>query len=388
MVKILYHHRTLLDGAEGIHIREMIRAFEAIGYHVTPLSPAASARSGGEVATIPALARRVLAGRLFELAAAGYSISESRRGRRLMRDLRPDFLYKRHALNDVGMLSAARSAGVPSVLEVNVLYSSESLGQFEPLRFRRLGRAAERKALELADIVVTVSTPLKTLVLDIAPRARMVMVLPNGVDPVRFNPGIDAIALRAGYGFPDAAVVVGWCGMMRAWHGLDLLLDAVARTPYFLLFVGDGPERSNVEQRARAMGLGDRVRFAGRIAQTAVPEQLAAIDIGVVADDLTRYASPMKLLEYMAMGKPVVAPDLPNIRDVMADRSEGLLFEPGNAASLAAALQALADPEARRRLGACGRTRVENDRNWLANARRVLAAVDGLTRQTRTEPRF
>jgi glycosyltransferase involved in cell wall biosynthesis len=364
-----------MDGAEGIHIREMIHAFEALGHQVVTLSPG-TAHGHREAGRAGGMVRWMLPGAVFELATAAYNIAEWRSGRRMLRRLRPAFVYKRHALNDVGVLQAARDAGVPSVLEVNALYSSASLGQFEPLRFQRLARAAERKAIELADVVVTVSSPLGALVREIAPRVRSVLVMPNGVDAARFDPAISGSPIRTDFDLPESAVVVGWCGIMRSWHGLELLLSAIAQTSCLLFFIGDGPERPRIEQMVRELGLVDRVRFAGRVPESEVPRYLAAVDVGVVADDLTRYASPMKLLEYMAMGKAVVAPDLPNIRDVLSDGVEGLLFEPGSASSLAARLTNLEDPIFRASLGRGGRRSAETDRNWFSNARRVLRALN------------
>jgi glycosyltransferase involved in cell wall biosynthesis len=69
----------------------------------------------------------------------------------------------------------------------------------------------------------------------------------------------------------------------------------------------------------------------------------------------------------------------------MTAQAEGLLFEAGSADSLAAALRALADPAVRSRFGACGRARVENDRNWLANARRIVAVVRELGAVSQTQ---
>jgi glycosyltransferase involved in cell wall biosynthesis len=372
-MRIVYHHRTLLDGAEGTHITEMIRAFESLGHSVTVASPGgAGARSAGG-GQLPAVLRRAMPGSLFELATAAHSVSERQLARRLLSKIKPGLVYKRHALNDVGMLRAARDLGIPTVLEVNVLYSSSAHEAFEPLRFRRLARRTERIALELATVVATVSTPLKVLALEIAPDARVVVV-PNGVDPVRFSPRSSS-PMRAQHGLPDDSVVVGWCGIMRPWHGLDLLLEAVSQTGMYLMLIGDGPERSRIECYARQLGISSRLRCTGRVPQASMPEHLAAIDIGVVADDRLRYASPMKLVEYMAMGKPVVAPDLPNIRDLVTDGHEGMLFDPGHAQSLAERLLRLQDERLRAQLGERGRASVETERNWIRNAERVLATM-------------
>jgi glycosyltransferase involved in cell wall biosynthesis len=374
-MRILYHHRTLLDGAEGIHIEEMVRAFESLGHSVTMSSPGSR---HGRPGALPALIRRTLPQWLFECAAAAHNLVERRQARHLLHALGPALLYKRHALNDVAVLDAAREQGTPSVLEVNALYSSDALQPFEPLRLRWLARRLEARALSLATLVVAVSTPLGRMISDLAPSAR-VMVLPNGANPERFSPSIDGAGVRARYGLPADALVAGWSGVVRAWHRLDLLVEALAAVPQvWLLVIGDGPDRARVADAARAHGVSERVRFTGAVPRRDMAAHLAAIDVGAVADDRTGYASPMKLLEYMAMGRPVIAPDLVNIRDIVAEGQEGLLFRPGDPAAVAGCLERLADPARRARLGAAARRRIVNDRNWVRNAQVVVdAALSG-----------
>ena len=97
------------------------------------------------------------------------------------------------------------------------------------------------------------------------------------------------------------------------------------------------------------------------------------MDVAVVAHDRTGVASPMKLLEYMAMAKAVVAPRLDNVRDVVEDDRTGLLFAPGDVDALATALLRLAgDPALRARLGHSARESIQTGRNWRRNAERVL----------------
>jgi glycosyltransferase involved in cell wall biosynthesis len=172
----------------------------------------------------------------------------------------------------------------------------------------------------------------------------------------------------------DGHFVVGWTGVLREWHGLELLLDALTRVPGArLLIVGDGPARATVEARAAALGMSDRVVVTGRVPHDTVPAYVAAMDVAVVAHDRTGVASPMKLLEYMAMAKPVVAPRLDNVRDIVEHDRTGLLFTPGDVDALAGALQRLAaDPALRARLGRSARESIETTRNWRRNAEQVL----------------
>ena len=148
----------------------------------------------------------------------------------------------------------------------------------------------ERKALSLAGLVLAVSSPLADQIKALG--IHDVEVVPNGANEITFSPRSDPGASRTQLGLPDAPTV-GWAGILRDWHGLDLLLDALARLPgVTLLVIGDGPARPDMEARARLLGLYDRVVITGRVPHGSMPEWLAAVDIAVVADERTGVASP------------------------------------------------------------------------------------------------
>jgi len=123
----------------------------------------------------------------------------------------------------------------------------------------------------------------------------------------------------------------------------------------------------------------DRVHFLGPRPHGEVPELLAAFDVALVPA-INPYASPLKLHEYMAAGLATVAPDQPNLREVLTSGENALLVPPDDGPALAAAIERLAaDAELRERLGrAARRTVEERDLTWRGNARRVVAAVEAL----------
>jgi len=376
-MKILYQHRTLADGAEGIHIREIIEAFRANGHEVVVWAKVHPNVRGTGDQGFWKRCKAMLPGALFELAAAAAGVVDYVTFSRALNRHRPDFVYKRHALNDVGVILAARHHRVPLVLEVNRLYSAETHARFEQLRLRRFCRFWERLAVNHSSVVAAVSTPLAQLVREMARRPEKVMLLPNGANPVLFQPQPDERdKVRAELGW-SRAVVVGWAGILREWHGVDLLLRAVARVPGLkLLIVGDGPDRERLESIIRRLRLDKRVRFTGRVSHDEVVRYIGAVDIAVSSADRTGYASPMKLLEYMAMERATVAPRAPNIEDLIDDEVDGLLFEPDNELALAAALRRLVHDEALRlRLGHQARLKVTRFRNWRRNAEIVVRAV-------------
>ena len=203
------------------------------------------------------------------------------------------------------------------------------------------------------------------------------MVIPNGADPERFDPArATPASVRERYGL-GASFVVGWTGIIREWHGLELLLNALSQLQEArLLVVGDGPGRAALQTHATSLGLADRVTFTGRIPHADIPHHIAAMDVAAIASDRTGVASPMKLLEYMAMARAVVAPALPNIEDVVTHAANGWLFRPDDAHDLIRALRMLArDESLRQRLGTAARRTILERRNWRDIAAKVLTAL-------------
>jgi glycosyltransferase involved in cell wall biosynthesis len=376
-MRILYHHRTLGDGAEGIHVAEMVRALERLGHEVRVVSligertNVRSARQRGW-----ARVARLLPGFLYEVGELSYNVTGSLLLERAVREFRPDAIYDRYVSYSYAAVLAARRHRLPILLEVNSPYSYQKQTFDERLYFPRLNRSMERRICRDATTVITVSTPLKKFLVSIGVPGERVVVMPNGVDSDAFHPALDGASVRASLGAHNK-LVVGFTGILRPWHGLELLLDAFSvvsaqRDDLHLLIVGDGPSRAPIEREAATRGLADRVTITGRQPHEAVRGFVAAMDV-TVSPRATFYASPMKIVEYMSMGKTIVAPDMENIRDLITGEVDGVLFTPESSRALAdALLRVLADAELRRRLGDAARATVLARRTWLHNAHAVV----------------
>src|SRR5688500_16274398 len=142
-MRILYHHRTLADGAEGVHIAEMVDAFRSLGHDVM-VEALARPNARGQGSGVLASVKAVLPKRLFEFSGLAYNAIDRTTVARAIRRHRPDVMYKRHALFDLGALSAARRAGVPVILEVNSAYSSAVYQRLEDIRLTSLATRCER----------------------------------------------------------------------------------------------------------------------------------------------------------------------------------------------------------------------------------------------------
>jgi glycosyltransferase involved in cell wall biosynthesis len=207
-----------------------------------------------------------------------------------------------------------------------------------------------------------------------------IVAIPTGVDTDRFSPSTDDSDLRGRLGLESRNVVAVCIGRLDRLKGHDTLVDAFARVaaarPHVhLLLVGEGAERNAIEARAAASGIGDRVHWAGSVAD--VRPYLRAADLFVLASDAE--GTPGAVLEAMAMGLPVVATCIGGTPEAVADGETGLLVAPRDSAALAAAmLRLIDDPESARRMGERGRARAVERYSM----RRVLDLTEALYART------
>ena len=163
------------------------------------------------------------------------------------------------------------------------------------------------------------------------------------------------------------------------WKGQAYVLDAFAMTkdlPVRLALIGDGGIRESLEDQAAALGIGDRVVFAGTVAHREMPRYLATADV-VLGASVASETFGMALAEAMACGRPVLASSWRGYDDVVIPNETGARFAAGDPRALAESLRRLlAEEETRARLAAGGRRRVESLFRWETVAARVQAVYD------------
>ena len=194
--------------------------------------------------------------------------------------------------------------------------------------------------------------------------------MPNGVDTEVFSPGADEAGLRGRLGIPGDAVVAAFVATLdRAHHfkRLDVAIDALARAshPVHIVVAGEGELLEGYRAAAREAGVGDRVRFLGRLPQAQLPEVLRASDLMLLTTEPPE-SFGIVLIEAMACGLPAVVTEYPGVRAVVDDGETGLLVPRGDAAAVAVALDRMAamGPAERQRMGAAGREKAIRSWGW------------------------
>ncbi|MFO1055794.1 MAG: glycosyltransferase [Dongiaceae bacterium] len=391
-MKLLYSlpHPTdrLETGRAGHLIRAaaLVQALRAAGHEVRCHEAAAAPALAGAAQGYRRLLKRLAAGPLTAPATlllrdAGRALLGRGAAGRLAAiaaDWRPDAILETHVELAMAGAVAARRTGVPLVLD-DVSPIGEEAAHYGGGSVAR-ARAAFRRVCAAAGLLVAVTPQIRALLQAEGIAAERILLLENGVDPALFHPGIDGGACRAALGLPAAAVVLVYVGSFQPFHGVPLLLESLAALPadgLRLLLVGDGPAAAECRRRAATLGLGDRVLFTGRVPYEAVAATIAAADIAVVPAS-NDYGDSMKLRDYMAVGRPVLAPDQPTIARVVEHERTGLLFARDDPAALAAAIARLAgDPALRRRLGRAAAAEAVRH-SWASRAEALAGAIRGL----------
>jgi len=184
-----------------------------------------------------------------------------------------------------------------------------------------------------------------------------IRLIPNGFDPERFRPPAphEIEAVRARWGLADRQVVLYLGSLNLANHPILLLLDAFKQVQQripsaLLLLVGGGADSERVVEEIRARGLERAVVLAGRVEPAAVASIYAASDLTVdpvLDDDTARARSPLKIVESLAMGVPVVTGDVGDRATMLESGRAGALVKPGDADALAEGIVAVLGDRAR-----------------------------------------
>ncbi len=249
------------------------------------------------------------------------------------------------------------------------------------------GRRLQTWVLRRARSIFPVTGVMAAEIEQLGAAAERICVVHDGIRAQRFQNLPTRVAARRQLGWSEEWFVVGYAGRLHTLSqdkGVATLLQALAPLEEAVVALVGGPEAMTQELREvwRTLGQAESCFLdVGQVAPEAVPLYLAAFDVCAMPSPWTqffaRYASPVKLFEYMASGRPLVATRLPAVEEVVEDGEHALLVPPGDVPALSAALLRLREDAAlRQRLAASARARVMADYTWAARARRILNQIE------------
>ncbi len=365
--------RLPTEKAHGLQIMSMCAAFAAVGAEVELLIPDRFNKIAGDPFEYYGVPRVFSISRLktidftrYEniLGSAAYwlqtwsfaqaALKDARKNPAAVYYHRDEYAFKRFA-----------EAGEPSVWELHIV----------PNHLPRY-----RRALAAAKKIVVITRGIAEDLIAAGVPAEKILVAPDGADLAKFQNLPDHSAARAALGLPPEKIIALYTGQLFPWKGVDALVEAAAGLPREILvvIVGGGAGRLQ-ELKARAEAAGASVLFVGQVKHDQIPLYLAAADFAVIPNSgkeeiSHRYTSPLKLFEALAAGRPIIASDLPSLREVL-DSTTAIFTPPDNPAALGQAIIALAaDPARRAALSAAARAQ-SHQYDWTARARNIIEAI-------------
>ncbi|MHB9101393.1 MAG: TIGR04063 family PEP-CTERM/XrtA system glycosyltransferase [Sulfuricella sp.] len=297
--------------------------------------------------------------------------------------VRPDILHAHSPVLDaIPALRVGRRRNIPVVYEVRAFWEDAAVDHgttTEGSARYRLTRAMETHAFKQADAVTCICEGLRQDIVGRGIPASKVTVIPNAVDIEKFplgNPPDET--LKASLGLAGSRVL-GFIGSFYAYEGLNLLLEALPRIlmqapDIRVLLVGGGPQEADLKQQAIALGVADKIVFAGRVPHSEVNRYYDLVDMLVYARHsmrLTELVTPLKPLEAMAQGQLFVASDVGGHKELVRHGETGWLFKSDDVAALTEGVLSMLNNQARwPAMKAAGRNYVETERNWQVSVAR------------------
>lgn len=378
----LFSKTSNVVGGHIAHIIGVIEAFQRLGHEVVV----------GALSKIPYWENHLIDYRLFRTKEFPFYLARgiirqfqiTRQINQIIAQEKPGIVYVRWAPNVFFGRIRKQFPDLPIVVESNdtlqmPLYM-RSIGLVE----KQLFRLADKAYIKSATLVSAVSNEIKKFIIDHHPGVdtRRIIANPNGVDTKRFyNVKND---VRAKYNIPPDAVLIGWAGNYRRWHNLDALIRVfkqMTTASGFLVIIGTGPEDLASELKKMSSSSPEpRILFTGPVPFNEMPAYLSACDILVspqsTSVDGTFYQSPIKLYEYMAVGKAIAGAKIGQIAEVIRDEENGLLYEYDSENSLFKALERLVrDQDLRLRLGAQARKDAVEKHSWDSRVSVLIEAL-------------
>jgi glycosyltransferase involved in cell wall biosynthesis len=378
-MKILYHHRIASKDGQYVHVEEIINALTKQGHDIHIVAPQVAENSefGSDGGWVDSLKSK-LPQFIYELLEFGYAFYAFLKLALAIIKFKPDVIYERYNLFLPAGIWASKVFRIPLQLEVNApLYQERK--KYDGISLDWLAKWSQNYCWRNADKALPVTNVLANYLREVGVKESFIEVIPNGINEEAFYaPTHKPAAL------PDLTgkTVIGFVGFVREWHGLDRVLTVMKTfndpSLYFLI-IGDGPAVAKLKVQAEELGLNDQVYVSGIVQRADMPNWVSQIEIAL-QPDVVSYASPLKMLEYLALGKAIVAPDTDNIKELLTDNENALLFDINNSDDFSEKLiELLGSIELRTRLSKAAANAIKKQSlTWHNNGLRIVKLFEAL----------
>ncbi len=392
-MKILFYspHPTLYLEAPtgyGSHMRGMIKGFQEDGHTVeilvmgkAPAQDSTNLQSSGVKSFVKMFIPKIIWRTLKEFQQIRFDKYAAKELQTKIVSFQPDLVYERSAWMSNGSVEALSNFNIKHVVEINAPFEEE-VKSFEKAHsfLASTGKKKLKHLLQAANLVLPITSSLQEyLIKRYDLNSNKCLVIPNAIEysEIQINESRVA-AINKQFNLSEVTVL-GFVGSIFPYHGVDRLIRGVAKLNYTdisLLIVGDGYLIPTLKKLAEELGISRRVHFTGSVPKEDIYNYISAMDI-LTLPNTEWYCSPVKLFEYGAFGKTILAVNEAGVTDVMST-DEGLLFENNDSAFQDALLTAITDVDALKIKAQNFKQKVIATHTWRANAQKVLQQLNSV----------
>ena len=323
-MKILYHHRIASKDGQFVHIDEIIRGLTQEGHEVFLVGPPVHENTefghdGGLASKLKAMLPKFV----YESVELLYGLVVAKRLHSAIKKYKPDVIYERYNLYQPVGVMLAKHHKIPLILEVNAPLKEEREKYYGKLGLPNVASWTENYVWKNADMVLPVSSVLADYIRQAEVPEERITVVHNGVREDVLS------SFRHKSTDIQDKVVIGFSGFMHLTCGVEWAIEAIAELDdprFHLECVGDGDVLQSLKDKAESLGVLDKVTFHGLVERDKIFDYVQRFDIAI-QPDVTDYASPLKMFEYMAVKSLIIAPKKPNIEEILQDKC-AIFFEP------------------------------------------------------------
>ncbi len=268
-----------------------------------------------------------------EIPLLWYNVKSERELRRIIEIEKPDLIYHFQAFFNYKINNIAKSYNIPIFMQLEGLLQWVK-ANWGKTYFSTLLKKIELESWRGIDEFFVVSNFVKNQLIEYGVNNKNIHVITSKADTEHFRPDVNGEEVRKNLNLNGT--IIGFLGTFGKWHGIEFLIDAAPKIfdtipDSKLLLIGDGELRGVVDEKIKKLGIKDKVIMAGLVDLKIVPQYLAACDILVspcIPNEKGEFInSPVKIFEYLSMGKPLVASDIGQQKEIIKDNQNGLLFK-------------------------------------------------------------
>lgn len=370
----------------GTHMREMISAFRKLGHEVLPvIAGGMEKKKKMNDKSLKTATKKIFPSIVWE-SIKDFSLLKQDKilEQSLLNQIekfKPDLIYERGNYLQLSGCNAARLKGIRHFMEINAPYTEERISMQGKSFYISKAEKAEKEQLNISEKVIVVSSALKKYFSDkhkINPEK--FIVTPNAINPETISVDENAVRnLREKYKLNNN-FIIGFSGSIFPYHGVDILLKSFAfvhkqNPDSKLIIVGDGASLPQLEKLSIETGCSSSVIFTGNVPHSEIYNYISLFDIAIMPAS-NWYGSPVKIFEYGALGKPIIAPDNIPLRDVMENNKHGILINSSEKKLNEAILLLMQNELLRNSIGNNFKEKVFREHTWQKMAEKILNVIN------------